>query len=361
MGVGDRDKEIQDFLYVTGWQEATRSHVAGDASNRRYERVRRGDGTTAILMDAPPDPLDQPLDGGREAYGDIAHLAKDCRPFVAVARYLKARGLSAPEIFHYDFERGFILLEDLGDQVFGSLIDKDDDPQSQAQQLYETAVDVLIEFHRQETPPVLPIDGDGDYQLPTYDPPALTIEVELMLDWYAPAKLNKDIEASERKAFAAIWSELIPQATIDQSALTLRDFHSPNLILLPKRRGVQRVGVIDFQDGLLGSPAYDLMSLGQDARRDVPRDLERRLVERYLAGHPDIDPEAFRTAYAVLGAQRNSKIIGIFCRLWKRDGKPGYLQHMPRLWDYLGRNLEHAALSDYKAWIDRNIPADSRK
>lgn len=356
-----READLVGFLGDAGWANASRSHLAGDASHRRYERVLGVDGQRAVLMDDPTDPLDTPIGPDQKSYGEIAHLASDCRAFVAIGNRLRDEGLSAPKLLAFDLGKGFLLLEDLGDALFAPLISEAGVPLKREAGLYAGAVRSLVHHHRQTCPAELPLPDGSSYALPHYDPAALQIEVDLLLDWYAPARLDKELDDEARKSFRDVWSDLFHYAATDNEVLILRDFHSPNLLELPGREGAASIGIIDYQDGLLGHPAYDLMSLLQDARRDVPVELEERLVDGYLAERSDLQPEPFRTAYAVLGAQRASKIIGIFCRLWKRDGKDNYLVHLPRMWVYLERNLAHPALADYKAWIDEHFPVDQRE
>lgn len=355
-----READLVAFLAAAGWANASRSHLAGDASHRRYERVVGTGGTRAVLMDDPTDPLDTPSGPDQKSYGQVAHLASDCRAFAAIGNRLLEEGLSAPRLLAFDFAKGFLLLEDLGDALFKPLIEAADVPIKREAGLYAGAVQVLVHHHARPCPHALPLPDGSTYALPHYDPAALQIEVDLLLDWYAPARLGRDLDQGARKTFRDIWSDLFHYTESDTEVLILRDYHSPNLLELPDREGAASIGIIDYQDGLLGHPAYDLVSLLQDARRDVPAELEERLVDGYLAQRSDLKPEPFRAAYAVLGAQRASKIIGIFCRLWKRDGKDNYLVHLPRMWVYLERNLAHPALAGYKAWIDEHFPEDQR-
>jgi aminoglycoside/choline kinase family phosphotransferase len=352
----EREAEIHAFLDASGWQSAARAHLTGDASNRRYERLHNKSLGSALLMDAPPDPNDTPLAPGQKSYGEIAHLASDCRPFVAIATYLKERGFSAPEIMAFDIERGLILLEDLGDATFGSMIAGSANPKATQNMLYEQAALALAQLHRDPVERCLKVPSAFDYDLPPYDPSALHIETELLLDWFAPAMLGQEIAQQERDQFHDIWEHLIESASFGDEVLVQRDYHSPNLIWLAERRGIARVGMIDFQDGMRGPCAYDLVSLLQDARRDIPEQVEQQLRSAYLQARPGLDREGFDASYAILGAQRCSKIIGIFFRLWKRDGKKNYLQHLPRMWQYLDRNLTHPKLNHYRQWIERNVP-----
>lgn len=357
----EREARLVAFLEAAGEAGAVRSHLSGDASHRRYERLLLPDGKHIVLMDDPTDPADTQLGEGQRSYGEIAHLSFDMRAFVAIGNQLRAEGLSAPEVLAHDFDNGFLLIEDLGDDLFAALINEAPDPLVREAALYGGATDALLHHHSHEQLTALPLPGGDIYELPRYDAAALQIEVDLLLDWYAPAQLGKTLDDAARSSFRAIWASLFPLLESAHDVLILRDYHSPNLLFLEERTGVQQIGIIDYQDGLMGHPSYDLMSMLQDARRDVPPGLEAELIAHYLAARPELDAEAFRAAYAVFGAQRASKIIGIFCRLWKRDGKDHYLVHLPRMWVYLERNLAHPALAAYKVWIDEHFPEDRRE
>lgn len=357
----EREALLVAFLEAAGEAAAVRSHLSGDASHRRYERLLLPGGKRIVLMDDPSDPADTQLGDAQKSYGEIAHLSFDMRAFVAIGNRLRAEGLSAPEVLAHDFENGFLLIEDLGDELFKPRIEASPQGGLVEHILYELATDALVHHHAETQLDLLPLPGGGTYELPSYDAAALQIEVDLLLDWYAPAQLGKELDAAARGSFRAIWASLFPLLESAHDVLILRDFHSPNLLFLEERTGVQQIGIIDYQDGLMGHPSYDLMSMLQDARRDVPQALEAELIAHYLAARPELDDEAFRAAYAVFGAQRASKIIGIFCRLWKRDGKDNYLVHLPRMWVYLERNLAHPALAEYKVWVDKHFPEDKRE
>ncbi len=358
-----REKEIRSFLADAGWGDAKRGPLAGDASARRYERLSGPKGP-AVLMDAPPEPGE--VTNGRAAgYSAIAHLAVDCQPFASLAKRLKELGLSAPTIFAEDVPRGLLLLEDFGDDLFVSVLGEGATDQAVERQLYAAAVDLLVELHQQETLTSLPASGGATYDMAAYDDGALKIETDLVIDWYLPGILGtceapKDVRAAYQNA----WSSLLPQMADPDPVLCLRDFHAGNLIWLPDRKGPARIGLLDFQDAVIGARSYDLVSLLQDARRDVPSALETEMVGRYIesakAADPGFDEEAFRARYALLGAQRNSKIVGIFMRLWLRDGKKSYLPHLPRVWRQLERNLTHPSLNTLKAWFDENVPRKIR-
>jgi tRNA threonylcarbamoyl adenosine modification protein YjeE len=339
-----------------GWSEARRDFMLGDASTRAYERLTKPDGDTAILMISPPRPDGPPVRGGKP-YSAVARLAERVDAFVAMDRGLRALGYSAPEIHAADLSTGLLLIEDLGHQ--GVVDDK-----GPIAERYIAAVELLADLHSHTLPTILPVSDGRDHVIPDYDAAALEIESELLLDWYAPHVAGVTLPAVTRKQFARLWAPLIAEITAANPSWVLRDYHSPNLIWLPAREGLRRVGIIDFQDAVLGHPAYDVASLGQDARVDVPPELEMRLLAAYAsarrAREPGFDMAAFARAYAILGAQRATKILGIFARLDKRDGKPAYLKHLPRVSRYLRRNLSHPDLGALKAWYDAHLPGIAR-
>ncbi|MFA6115582.1 MAG: phosphotransferase [Sphingomonas sp.] len=306
-----------DFLAANGWEGADILPVAGDASFRRYFRVVAGD-RSAILMDAPPP-------------------QEDPRPFIEIARWLGARGFAAPAIHGVDLDRGLVLLDDFGDIRMRETVDEQ---AGRATGLYEAAIDILIALHKHEAGPLAP-----------YDRPVLHREANLLTEWYCPAV---GIEA-DQAGYDAAWDKVFDAALAGPIVTVLRDYHAENLMLIG---GTDTLGLLDFQDALAGHPAYDLVSLLQDARRDVDPALESVMLARYkrITGAG----EDFDIAYHVLGAQRNAKIVGIFTRLWKRDGKLRYSALCPRVWRYLERDLAHPALAPVKAWFDANVPADMR-
>ena len=302
------------FLAGLGWGDAALAPLAGDASFRRYFRVT-APGRRAVLMDAPPP-------------------HEDPRPFLAVAAHLEAAGFAPPAILGRDLERGLVLLEDFGDARMRETVDADAGAE---QSLYPRAVDLLLDLRRH--PPAL--------HLRPYDKAEYQREAGLFTEWYMPALGLAVDEAGYRAAWEAV---LEPLAEV-REVTVLRDYHEEN-IMLPADG---RLGLLDFQEALAGHPAYDLVSLLQDARRDVAPALEAAMLARYRASAP-LD----EAAYAVLGAQRNAKILGIFTRLWKRDGKPRYLAFQPRVWAYLERDLAHPALAPVSKWFDANVPAQQR-
>jgi N-acetylmuramate 1-kinase len=341
------------FLNEAGFGEAERVRLQGDASTRIYERLEQGD-RRAILMIAPSRADGPPVRNG-VPYSAIAHLAEDVVPFVAVARALRERGVSAPEIYAADLAEGLLILEDLGAEpvVAGT-------PPTALDDRYAAALEALVALHRVPLPDKLPVAPSVHYQLPRYDLGALMIEVELLLDWYLPQQ-DVALSGEAHAEFDALWREVLAAAIAAPPTWVLRDYHSPNLLWLPKRKGIARVGVLDFQDALLGPAAYDVVSLLQDARVDVPETLEDALVSRYMKGRKaadrDFDLGEFVALYALMGAQRATKVLGIFARLARRDGKPQYLRHQPRVWRNLRRSLSHPTLARLKAWYEAHVPA----
>lgn len=336
----------------SGWGEARRLHMQGDASSRAYERLHQADGRSAVLMLSPPR-SDGPAIRGGKPYSAIARLAERVDAFVAIDRGLIELGLSAPAIIAQDVAEGVLLIEDLGTQ--GVVADGAPIPER-----YEAAVDVLAELHRHALPTILPVGDGRSHLIPDYDAEAMMIEVELLTDWYAPHIAGAPMPAVAKKDFARLWEAMFDVLAKGPKIWTLRDYHSPNLIWLPDRQGLRKVGLIDFQDAVLGHPAYDVVSLAQDARIDVPPALELRLIARYATARrsadPDFNVEDFAAAYAILGAQRNTKILGIFARLDKRDGKPAYLKHLPRIETYTARNLAHPLLAELRRWYEAHMP-----
>ena len=352
---------IRDFLAHTGWGAASTrvSYLLGDASPRRYARLMKGDGARAILMDSPRRPDGPPIRAGK-SYSAIARLAEDVRAFVAIGNALKSAGLSAPSILAEDLKHGLLIIEDLGDRVFYAEV-MEGRPQGP---LWRRATDTLIALHRVPAPRRIALSDGTFYELLDLDEGVLAIETELLLDWYWPALYGSPAPQKARETFAAAWRDVFARVLLQPKTWLLRDFHSPNLIALDGRPSPGDVGIIDFQDALIGPGAYDLVSLLQDARLDVPESLERELLEHYIgcaAGAAEaFDANEFRFAYAALGAQRNTKILGIFARLAMRDGKRQYLVHLPRIWGYLERDLEHSGLSAVRAWYDVNLPQSLR-
>ena len=348
----ERLKALRQFLEKAGFVEATRRRMPGDASIRSYARLNQN-GTSFILMNSPRRPDGPPIYDGKP-YSSAVHLAEDVRPFVAMDEALRARGLSAPEIYHSDLAHGFLITEDLGPAVFF-----EGDPPRPIADRYEVATDMLVALHREALPQRIPLAGT-EYAIPAFDTDALLVEIGLMPEWYLPDR-GVTLSAAARSEFIAMWRELLDRSLEPARSWVLRDFHSPNLIWLEAREGIKRVGLIDFQDAVFGPPAYDLVSLLQDARLDVPEMLELALLSRYIkarrAADQRFDAGAFAATYAIMSAQRNTRLLGTFARLNRRDGKPQYLRHQPRIWAYLTRSLDHPILASIKGWYAAHVPA----
>jgi tRNA threonylcarbamoyl adenosine modification protein YjeE len=347
-------RAIHDLLEKAEWNTAKRVPMQGDASTRAYERLHQPDGRTAILMISPKRPDGPALRAGK-SYSALAHLAEDISAFVAIDKGLRAHGLSAPEILALDRKNGLALLEDFGAE---SVVDG----QEVIFERYAEAVAALAHLHRTQLPDVLPIDDQVNYRIPPYDLDALAIEVELLLDWYAPHVAHVTLTSSAKAIFTNLWRHALHDIANNTAATwTLRDYHSPNLLWLPQRTDLARIGVIDFQDCVLGHPAYDVVSLLQDARVDVPDAMELRLLGLYAqlrqSGGEPFDLMSFAGAYAILGAQRATKILGIFARLDKRDHKPAYLAHLPRIEKYLAKDFTHPLLSELRGWYEIHLPS----
>jgi tRNA threonylcarbamoyl adenosine modification protein YjeE len=350
-----RLRALSEFIDKSPYAEAAARFLQGDASTRSYARLVLPD-RTAILMNSPRQPDGPPIRDGKP-YSQLVHLAEDVTPFVAVAAALRERGLSAPAIYDFDLDQGFLILEDLGDRVFGAEVGRG----RKLAELWGPAVDVLVALALKPPPDALPIEGHAPYRLPSYDPEAMLTEASLLIDWFWPALHGKEMPAALAEEFRALWRPLLAEAAKADSGWVLRDYHSPNLMWLAEREGIRRVGILDFQDALLGPLAYDLVSLLQDARLDVPEALERELLARYCSARgaqsQHFSGDQFLSLYATLGAQRNSKILGIFARLAKRDGKRGYLAHIPRVARNLERGLAHPSLAELRRFYAREFPA----
>jgi aminoglycoside/choline kinase family phosphotransferase len=316
--LADRARRIEAFLAANGWHWGNSKLLAGDASFRSYRRLENG-GKRAVLMDAPPP-------------------HEDVRPFLRIARHLRGLGLSAPDILAEDVEAGLLLLED-GDA---------EEP------LYALAVDVLAHLHR------LPATTAVPPALPPYDDARMLDEALLLTDWYMPAALGDATPRAVRQTYIEAWREILPRVGAQPRTLVLRDFHVDNLMRLPGREGTAACGLLDFQDAVAGPAAYDLMSLLEDARRDISDALKATMLARYRQGVPGLDWAVFETVFAILAAQRHAKVIGIFTRLCRRDGKPGYLIHIPRVWRLLESALGHPAVAPVAAWFERYLPRGAR-
>lgn len=312
------------FLAAHGWADAQILPLAGDASFRRYFRVVDGV-RRAVLMDAPPP-------------------HEDPRPFIAMAEYLREQGLCAPAILARDLDQGLLLIEDFGDDRLREALDAA--PQTEADH-YGALTDLLAHLHQRPAMADLPV-----HRLEQW-----LDEVMLLTDWYCPA-LDLTVD---RDAFRAAWQQVLTPVAEDglPRVTVLRDFHAENIMLIDGQSGLHHYGLLDFQDALLGHPAYDLASVLEDARRDVTPAIERQMIDRYIAAS-GVDARSFEASYWALAAQRNTRILGVFVRLWKRDGKQGYRRFQPRMWGLVERDLAHPALAPVRAWFDANIPPEKR-
>ncbi len=321
----DRTLRVTEFLRECGWSAAAREVLAGDASNRSYERLYDDeDNQSVVLMKTPPE------------------AASSVKAFVKVTKILQGFGLSVPKTIHCDYENGLLLIEDLGDALFARICS---DHSTMEQQIYEVAIDLLVVLHSHPVPAGLPF-----YDIATYRREAM-----LLVQWYLPAVTGGPVSKALTDQFdnlIADCCEKIPQA---QQVLVLRDFHAENLLWLPERSATNRIGLLDYQDALIGNPAYDIMSLLEDARRHTADKLQRDMKRRYLdaTGHQEA---AFGMSYSILGMQRNLKILGIFMRLCTRDGKFTYLDLLPRVWRHIQRDLSHPALSEMRQWVNKHVP-----
>jgi N-acetylmuramate 1-kinase len=347
-----RLQTLRQFLAEANYGDARRQRMPGDASTRSYARLLRGE-KAVILMNSPRRPDGPPIYDGK-SYSAAAHLAEDVRPFVAIANGLRARGFSAPAVRYADLEAGLLITEDFG---IGSVIEGD--PPAPIADRYQMATDTLVALHRETLPKTLPLTPQTSYTIPAFDTDAMMVEIGLMLEWYLPDR-DAPLADDARAEFIEMWRGVLDRVTAGPITWALRDYHSPNLIWLDDRQDVAKVGIIDFQDTVLAPAAYDLVSLLQDARIDVPEQLELVLLTRYIMARrgadQDFDPAQFAELYAVMSAQRNTKLLGIFARLNRRDGKPQYLRHLPRIWTYLNRSLAHPALSNFRDWYTAHVP-----
>lgn len=322
-----RDQQILTFLERSGWGGARRTPLAGDASFRRYERLWQGR-DSAVLMDAPPD-------------------KETVAPFIKVARFLEANGFSTPKIMAEDEALGLLLLEDLGDALFSRILN---DHPEQEKPLYLAAMEALIALHSIRELPDFPL----------YDRALLMQETMLFADWYLPAMLGKPRADELKEEFRQLWETLLDGLPPMPQVVVLRDFHADNLLWLPHRKKTSRIGLLDFQDAAIGSPAYDVVSFLEDARRTVSPETQKLVTDAYL-WEAAIDREAFLLSCAAIAAQRNAKIIGVFTRLAARDGKLHYPKMIPHVWGLLERDVTHPGLKAVQQWLDTHLPAEMRQ
>lgn len=343
-----RSLAIRAFLAESGHPEAERRHLVGDASSRAYETIEDADEVPRILMNAPRRPDGPPIRNGMP-YSRIAHLAESVTPFVALAGGLRRAGFAAPDVFAQDLDGGLLLIEHLGAERFVP------DGGAPDAARYAAAAELLAALHRMPWPRSFEAAPGIRHRVPAYDREAMMIETGLLADWYIPFVLERPADAGERAAWRQAWETVLDGLDGAETSLVLRDYHSPNLIWRGDREGTDRIGVIDFQDAVIGPSAYDVASLAMDARVDMSEAMERATVEAYCAaraGSGPFDRAGFARDYAVMAAQRNAKILGIFVRLDRRDGKPHYLRHLPRIRAYLGRALRHPALGPVREFAE---------
>jgi len=322
--MSDRKPLIADFISVNDLGGYAKYPLPRDASSRRYTRLVGGD-EELMLMDAPPP-------------------KEDVRAFIKVAAHLEKLGLSAPHVWAADEENGILLLEDFGDNTFTKMLNYG----TSEQQLYEDAIDVLITLHNNP--------ANCDIDLAPYDLETYQAEASLLTQWYLPEIDGAKWTEAGNQAYLKAWADIFKTLPTQAPTLVLRDFHVDNLMILASRTNPKNCGLLDFQDALIGAPAYDVMSLLEDARRDISDKLRGKLLKRYLDGVSCPDREGFMLWYTFLAAQRHAKVAGIFIRLFRRDRKDIYLKHIPRVVGLLARHLDNPTLSPLKAWFDEYLP-----
>ncbi len=361
--MADREAIKTALIEAAGFGDATREALPGDASTRRYERLTRPNGETAILMDAPPQaeskpcpPTASPDERRAAGYNAMARLAAGrVDAFAATAQFLTARGLSAPQILALNADQGLAVTEDLGEGVYARLIEQGADER----ELYFAAIDALARLHETPPPTVLEVAGGG-WPLLAYDDLAMKTGADLFVEWFPKFDARVVLDDAAMEAWENLWAPIRAHAEREAKAFAHRDYHAENLLWLPEREGAARVGMVDFQDAVLAHPSWDLHSLLQDARRDVSAELEAAALDRYLAQRPEVERESFLNDYAALAALNEARILGVFARLIVRDHKPRYEIFMPRLWRNLTRNMQRPALAELMAWVERNVPVEVR-
>ncbi len=341
-----RSLRIRKFIDRAGYRKADRLHVVGDASSKAFERIVSAGQQTAILMNAPARQPGPAVWHGR-SYDDVAHRALDVLPFLAIGSELAGADIHVPQVFAHDRAAGLVLMEDLGAET---IIDETGEP---VRERYEAAIDLLARMHSRSWPEILHFDGET-CTVPRYDTDAMLIEISLFADWHVPHSRGQAMSPGNRQAFLQDWQDILSAVGGEAQTWVMRDFHSPNILWQPEAQGPHRVGVIDIQDTLIGHPAYDVASLAQDARVDISEGMEDALYRRYCDARrtddPKFDEEGFARAYAILGAQRATKVLGAFTRLSFHGGKPGYEIYLDRVKQVLARNLRHPVLSALHVW-----------
>jgi tRNA threonylcarbamoyl adenosine modification protein YjeE len=358
-----RTLAIRAFLARHNHERSMRTLLAGDASSRSYESIHPNQNTARntaentaentpalLLMNAPKMADGPPIHDGLP-YSRIAHLAESVTPFVAIDQALIAAGFCAPLIHAHDLDQGLLLIEDLGRD--GIL----DDQGRPVAERYQAAAALLADLHRVDLPLSIQL-GDGiSHEVPAYSCRAMLVETELFIDWYWPEMRGAPAPDSAKAEWFQAWNEVLDSIGSTENALVLRDYHSPNIIWRQAKTGTDQIGLIDFQDAVFGPSAYDVASLARDARVDMSEQLEASVVAAYCARRHQLgafDQAAFTKAFAIMAAQRNAKILGIFHRLNRRDNKPAYLKHLPRIEHYFGRSLAEPAMAPVAAMLKRH-------
>ncbi|MBL0374180.1 tRNA (adenosine(37)-N6)-threonylcarbamoyltransferase complex ATPase subunit type 1 TsaE [Rhizobium sp. KVB221] len=345
-----RVRSMRDFLDSRGYAGAQRRFLIGDSSFRAYERIRTADGKPFVLMDSPARSNGPPIRDGKP-YSQLVHLAENVQPFIAVGKYLRDMQLSAPAIYETDIDQGILLIEDLGSE---GVLDANGKPIAER---YEESIRCLADFHRHDAPARLPITADTFHTIPHFDRDTLKFEAEVLLDWHLPWRRNgEQASEAEKRDYLEIWDHLIDELQSAEKNLVLRDYHSPNIMWMAERQGFNRVGIIDFQDAIIGPSAYDVVSITRDARVTVERPLMERLVDIYVAAREaagEFDREGFFKSYAIMTAQRSCRLNGLWVRLWQRDHMQSYMKHMPRTLWHLGMAFEHSATAPLREWCKK--------
>ncbi|CAN7225620.1 tRNA (adenosine(37)-N6)-threonylcarbamoyltransferase complex ATPase subunit type 1 TsaE [Phyllobacterium sp. LjRoot231] len=345
-----RSLAIRNFLAKSGFPNAERRYLLGDASARGYETIATAEGHPFILMNSPYNPGGPILRDGK-TYMQIAHLSQSVAAFVALDKLLSSKGFKVPEIYFEDLANGFLILENLGSE---GVLDADGAPIAER---YEATVRLLAQLHQQSWPQDIDVAKGYSHHIHDFDRDAMMIEVELLSDWYVPRVSGTALGSAQKAQYVAAWNKVFSQLNSSEKSLLLRDVHSPNILWRENETGINRVGLIDFQDAMIGPSAYDVASLIFDARVTIAPELQDHLLSAYIeerhSGNALFDEAGFRTAFAIMAAQRNAKILGIFVRLDERDGKPFYLKHLPRIQAYFNRVIGHPALAPVKDWCEK--------
>lgn len=324
----DRENLKNAFLAQNNLSSGIIEKLPQDASFRSYFRIKQ-DGKSTILMDADT-------------------TKEDVKQFVKVASFLAKNKFSVPEVIAADEKKGFLLLEDFGDDTFAKLLIKEPERETE---LYEKAIDLLIALHKVQA---------ADNLLPYFSDEVILEEAKIFTDWYVPTLFNETVSKKSLEEYEIIYRHLFQYVRLIPETNVLKDYHSENLMWLDDRNSINKVGLLDFQSAMVGSPIYDIVSLLEDARRDVSQDLTQAMINRYLEARPEISRKNFLATYAILSAHRNLRIVGVFARKATRDGNSNYLKYLPRVWGYIEKNLRHPLLVPFKSWLDKVISPELR-